>query len=188
MLHNNISIFIPHIGCPNQCSFCNQKSITGITTAPTPEEVTEICVNAFNQINDKSNTEIAFFGGSFTAIDRNYMISLLECVQQFIGIDRFKGVRISTRPDCIDFKILQLLKKYNVTSIELGTQSMFDEVLKANDRGHTVNNIKNAAKLIKEFDFELGMQMMVGLYKSTPELDFVITSYSIHYTKLYEIV
>lgn len=171
MTHNNISIFIPHIGCPNKCSFCNQNSITGQCDAPAPFEVKSICKKTFYEIEDKSNTEIAFFGGSFTAIDRQYMIDLLESVQEFIGIDKFKGIRISTRPDCIDEEILNLLKKYNVTSIELGAQSMDDNVLFENDRGHTSEDVKNASKLIKSFGFELGLQMMVGLYKSTPEID-----------------
>ncbi len=171
MSHNNISIFIPHIGCPNKCSFCNQNSITGETQTPTPYEVNKICKNAFNQIEDKQNTEIAFFGGSFTAIDRYYMQELLQCVQEFIGNNKFSGIRISTRPDCINQEILDLLKKYNVKSIELGAQSTNDNVLFHNDRGHSFEDIANASNLIKTNGFELGLQMMVGLYKSTPEID-----------------
>ncbi len=171
MSHNNISIFIPHIGCPNKCSFCNQNSITGQCDAPAPFEVKAVCKKAFFEIKDKHNTEIAFFGGSFTAIDRQYMIDLLESVQEFIGVDKFKGIRISTRPDCIDDNILKILKKYNVTSIELGAQSMDDNVLLENNRGHTSKDVIKASNLIKDFGFELGLQMMVGLYKSTPEKD-----------------
>lgn len=176
MSHNNISIFIPHIGCPNKCSFCNQNSITGQCDAPAPFEVKAICKKAFTELKDKQNTEIAFFGGSFTAIDRQYMLDLLECVQEFIGVDKFKGIRISTRPDCIDEEVLIILKKYNVTSIELGAQSMDDNVLFDNDRGHTSDDVRNASKLIKAFGFELGLQMMVGLYKSTPENDLKTAS------------
>lgn len=171
MSHSNISIFIPHLGCPNTCSFCNQNSITGLSKAPTGDEVNAICRKAFDEISDKDNTEIAFFGGSFTAINKNYMLELLVSVQEFIGENKFKGIRISTRPDCINDEILTLLKEYNVTSIELGVQSMSDEVLFANDRGHTSQHVKNAVALIKKYDFELGLQMMVGLYKSTVELD-----------------
>ena len=171
MSHNNISIFIPHIGCPNKCSFCNQNSITGETDAPSPFEVKQICKNAYNQIIDKQNTEIAFFGGSFTAIDRCYMIELLQSVQEFIGDNKFKGIRISTRPDYINQEILDLLKSYNITAIELGAQSTDNDVLSCNDRGHTFEDIQKASNLIKLNGFELGLQMMVGLYKSTKEID-----------------
>lgn len=169
MKHSNISIFIPHIGCPNKCSFCNQHTISGAEKAPTVYEVKEICKKAYDEIKDKSNTEIAFFGGSFTAIPRQYMIELLESVQEFIdtGDGRgFRGIRISTRPDCIDSEILDILKKYNVTAIELGAQSMCDNILEANDRGHTSEDVVKASELIKKYGFELGLQMMVGLYKS----------------------
>jgi len=166
MRHNNISVFIPHIGCPNMCSFCNQHTISGTQKAPSPEEVHEICRKAYHEISDKSESEIAFFGGSFTAIPHDYMISLLECVQEFIGEDGFKGIRISTRPDCITPEILDILKKYHVTSIELGAQSMSDRVLEANNRGHSVQDIFNASSLIREYGFELGLQIMIGLYQS----------------------
>lgn len=167
MAHNNVSIFVAHVGCPNICSFCNQHTISGSQSAPTIDEVRSTCKMAFNQIEDKSNTEIAFFGGSFTAIEKSYMVALLECVQDFIGKDKFVGIRISTRPDCITSKILDILKKYNVTAIELGCQSMKDSVLTANRRGHTAQDVYNACELIKSYGFELGLQMMVGLYTST---------------------
>lgn len=119
--------------------------------------------------NESINSEIAFFGGSFTAIDKEYMLELLDATKPYI--DKFKGIRISTRPDCIDEQILQILKSYNVTSIELGAQSMNDDVLKANDRGHTSNEVYKASELIKKHGLSLGLQMMTGLYKSTYELD-----------------
>lgn len=118
---------------------------------------------------DTLNAEIAFFGGSFTAIDRNYMISLLEATKPYI--DRFYGIRISTRPDYIDDEVLSLLKKYNVTSIELGAQSMDDIVLSANNRGHSSADVISASKLIKTYGFSLGLQMMTGLYCSTAQKD-----------------
>ncbi len=167
MAHNNVSIFVAHVGCPNLCSFCNQHTISGNQTAPTIEEVQATCEQAFNQIEDKSNTEIAFFGGSFTAIEHSYMVALLECVQEFIGEGKFQGIRVSTRPDCITAEILETLKQYHVTAIELGCQSMKDEVLLANRRGHTAQDVLNACELIKSYGFELGLQMMVGLYTST---------------------
>lgn len=173
MSHNNISIFVPHLGCPHKCSFCNQNSITGQQKAPTVSEVYETCKKAFGEIDNKENTEIAFFGGSFTAIPRKYMTDLLMSVQEFIGKNKFRGIRISTRPDRITSEILDILKQYNVTTIELGVQSMFNDVLNANRRGHTADDVYDAVKLIKNYGFDLGLQLMVGLYKSTPEKDLI---------------
>lgn len=115
-------------------------------------------------------TEIAFFGGSFTAIDRGYMISLLEASRPFVG--DFYGIRVSTRPDCIDDEILDILGEYGVTSIELGAQSMNNSVLELNKRGHTAEDVVNASEKIKKKGFSLGLQMMTGLYGSTLERDF----------------
>lgn len=166
MKHNNISIFIPHTGCPHMCSFCNQHTISGTQKAPSPEEVKRICEQAYNEIPEKSDSEIAFFGGSFTAVPREYMLELLESVQEFTGEKGFKGIRISTRPDCINTEILDILKKYHVTSIELGAQSMSNKVLEANERGHTAEDVFKASELIRQYGFELGLQMMIGLYQS----------------------
>ena len=166
----NISIFVPHAGCPHTCSFCNQRTITGSGKIPTGNDTAEIVKKALEEYENPEETEIAFFGGSFTAIDRKYMLELLTCVQPFIGKNKFHGIRISTRPDCIDREILDILKKYNVTSIELGAQSMSEKVLLANERGHTAKQVENACGLIREYGcFELGLQMMVGLYKSSEE-------------------
>lgn len=172
MKHSNVSVFVPHVGCPNKCSFCDQRTISGSQSAPTAEQVREICSKAVSQVKSLENAEIAFFGGSFTAIPEDYMIRLLETAHDFLGADKFKGIRISTRPDCIDEKKLELLKKYGVTSIELGAQSMKDEVLAANNRGHTAEDVRKASLLIKEYGFELGLQMMVGLYKSSQSDEF----------------
>ena len=125
---------------------------------------------ALDSLKENSiEAEIAFFGGSFTAIKRDYMISLLDATAPYI--DRFRGIRLSTRPDAIDAEVLSLLKSYRVTSIELGAQSMSDEVLLANGRGHTADAVREASALIKTHGFELGLQMMTGLYKSSDELD-----------------
>lgn len=167
MSHSNISIFVPHAGCPQQCSFCNQKTISGSQCQPTAEDVHRICSQALEQISDRKNTEIAFFGGSFTAIDRSYMTELLKAAKCYLGENGFKGIRISTRPDFIDNEVLKLLKSFGVTSIELGAQSMVNRVLEANERGHTVENVYRACQLIRNHGFELGLQMMVGLYQST---------------------
>ena len=173
MGHANISVFVPHIGCPHQCSFCNQRSISGQQMAPTPQTVRATCEEAIRLRAGKlRDTELAFFGGSFTAIERGYMISLLEAAQSFLGEGGFAGIRISTRPDAVDGEILRLLQQYGVTAIELGVQSMNDRVLRANGRGHTAQDVVQAVDIIRQAGFELGLQMMTGLYESTVEDDW----------------
>ena len=167
MKHSNISIFIPHIGCPHMCSFCDQRTISGAEQPPDGNDVREICRKALDEIKEPENTEIAFFGGSFTAVPRDYMLELLTAAHEFVGEGKFHGIRCSTRPDCIDREVLELLKKYGVTSIELGAQSMSDMVLEANERGHSAEDVVNAGCLIREYGFELGLQMMTGLYMSS---------------------
>lgn len=168
--HSNIAIFIPHMGCPNACSFCNQRVISSTVSAPSAKDVGRILRAACERLPD-GEAEIAFFGGSFTAVDRNYMVSLLEAAQPFLKSGKVRGIRCSTRPDCIDAEVLELLKSYGTTAIELGAQSMDDGVLSANGRGHTAGDVCSASALIKEYGFELGLQMMIGLYRSTPEKD-----------------
>ncbi len=172
MSHANISVFVPHLGCPNRCSFCDQNIISGADKLPRAEDI-ENAVNIAKSSPhyDAENTELAFFGGSFTAINQDYMIELLAKAKQFINIGDICGIRISTRPDCINTDVLKILKQYGVTAIELGAQSMSDEVLLANNRGHRADDVVNASNLVKSFGFELGLQMMTGLYKSTYELD-----------------
>ncbi len=169
MSHANVAIFVPHNGCPNQCSFCNQKNITGVTHQPSPGEVEDILKNVKNNNKDM---QIAFFGGSFTAIDQSYMINLLKVASNYVKKGHFSGIRISTRPDAINDNILNILEKYNVTDIELGAQSMNDDVLRANHRGHTREDIISASNLIKSRGFSLGLQMMTGLYKSNYNIDY----------------
>ncbi len=171
MSHSNISIFVPHAGCPHMCSFCDQRTISGSCDMPDGGDVERICSAALEEIADRFDTEIAFFGGSFTAIDRGYMLSLLRAAAPFVGKDGFRGIRISTRPDYIDGEVLDILKEYGATSIELGAQSMDDEVLAANERGHTSADVERASALIRRRGFELGLQMMTGLYKSSAEKD-----------------
>lgn len=118
---------------------------------------------------EAKNIEIAFFGGSFTAIDREYMLSLLKAANKFT--DHFGGIRISTRPDYIDPEILEILANHNVTSIELGAQSTDENVLASNNRGHSKKHIFVASDLIKSFGFSLGLQMMTGLYGSDFDKD-----------------
>lgn len=171
MKKTNISIFVPHAGCPHRCSFCDQKSISGKEKAPDPQQVFSLLEQQSSHLEGMGiSAEIAFFGGSFTAIPRGYMQSLLEAANS--AIERFPcytGIRCSTRPDCISGEILELLTRYGVTAVELGAQSMDDAVLKANDRGHTADDVRRASELIKNSSIELGLQMMTGLYKDSEQ-------------------
>lgn len=170
MSHSNVAIFVPHLGCPHNCSFCNQRTISGAQTVPTPQEVSATASGALAQLGDKAaEAEIAFFGGSFTAVEPELMESLLAAAAPFVGKGMFKGIRLSTRPDAIDDFKLDILARYGVTSVELGAQSMDDRVLKMNGRGHTADDVRAASRLIKERGFELGLQMMTGLYGDTPD-------------------
>ncbi len=169
MSHSNIAIFVPHAGCPHCCSFCDQHTITGSVTVPHAQDVERACRQAWDEVSDRSDTEIAFFGGSFTAIPREYMTELLDAAKPFVGGEGFKGIRISTRPDCIDSEVLWLLRSYGVTAIELGAQSMSDRVLELNERGHSAQAVYDASALIRGYGFELGLQIMVGLYGSAAE-------------------
>ena len=166
----NVAVFVPHNGCPNKCSFCDQRHITGQQIQPDADYVKSTLEIALNNLKEKSfDSEIAFFGGSFTAIDRVYMLKLLESTKPYI--DNFKGIRISTRPDAISREVLEILKGFKVTSIELGAQSMSDSVLDANERGHSAEDVRKASELIRSFGFSLRLQMMTGLYQSSEELD-----------------
>lgn len=172
MKHINIGLFVPHSGCPHCCSFCNQKTISGSARELKTDDIIEACEIALESGKvDPDNSEIAFFGGSFTAIDEEYMISLLKTAKKYIDNKSFKGIRISTRPDCIDAYKLNILKEYGVTAIELGAQSMVDSVLDINERGHSADDVRIASELIKEYGFSLGLQMMTGLMGSDFEKD-----------------
>ena len=163
-----IPIFVPHLGCPNDCIFCNQKSISGQKSNMTKEKAKEIIENYLKSI-DKENAqiEIAFFGGSFTAIEEERQEELLQVASEFVKSGQVESIRVSTRPDAIDKKILKRLKKYKVKTIELGVQSSKNYILKRINRGHTFEDVKRAAKLIRWNGFRLGVQMMVGLPEST---------------------
>lgn len=162
MRHVNIPIFIPHLGCPNQCVFCNQRTISGIREFSC-EEVKKTIERDLSTLSDDDEVEIAFFGGSFTGIDRSLMISLLEIAHAYIDEGRVCGLRCSTRPDYINKEILDILKAYGVKTIELGLQSSSDNVLEITKRGHNFESEKNACRLIVENGFNLIGQMMIGL-------------------------
>ena len=172
MKHANVAIFVPHLGCPHACSFCDQRTISGSPRAPGPEEVARTAAAALTQMGERAGAaEIAFFGGSFTAVEPALMESLLRAAAPFVGPGRFRGIRVSTRPDAIDPPRLAILRRYGVTAVELGAQSMDDAVLRLNGRGHTAADVEKAAVLIRQGGFELGLQMMTGLYGSTPAGD-----------------
>ena len=165
--HVNIPIFIPHLGCPNCCVFCNQRTISGVT---------EFDISTVKQqIDDAIATsegkerEIAFFGGSFTGIDRELMISMLEIASGYVVSGDVAGIRCSTRPDYINKEILAILQKYNVKTVELGIQSISPVVLACTKRGHTFDDIKTACQLVVDYGFELVGQMMIGLPSSSLE-------------------
>lgn len=169
MKQTNLSIFVPHVGCPHRCSFCDQRSISGTQKPPRAADVEELLTTQAEHLTASGiKAEIAFFGGSFTAIERGYMLELLEAAKA--AVERFScynGIRCSTRPDCISPQIISVLKAYGVTFVELGAQSMSDEVLQANERGHSAQDVRNAAQLIRESGIGLGLQMMTGLYKDS---------------------
>ncbi len=173
MRHVNIPIFIPHLGCPNQCVFCNQRSISG-TLFFDAEKLPSIIEEALSTAED-AECEIAFFGGSFTGIDRTLMISLLDVAQSYADAGRAVGIRMSTRPDYIDEEIIDILKKYTITQVELGIQSMSDRVLEISKRGHTAADSLRALALLKDSGFETVGQMMIGLPGSSPE-DEILTA------------
>lgn len=168
--HFNVAIFVPHVGCPRQCSFCNQHTITGDAGQPAPEDVKESAYTAFRSLGDRvRQAEIAFFGGSFTAIDKGYMESLLQAAQECVKLYGFTGIRVSTRPDAVEMPVLRLLQAYGVTAVELGAQSMDDRVLALNSRGHTAAQTLEGAKRVKGMGFSFGLQMMTGLYGDTDQ-------------------
>ena len=163
-----IPIFVPHLGCPNDCIFCNQKSISGQKENMTKEKAKKIIDNYLETIkNEEAEVEIAFYGGSFTAIELKLQEELLETAYEYIKDGKVEAIRISTRPDCIDKEVLKRLKKYKVKTIELGVQSANDYILKRTNRGHTFADVKKASRMIRWNGFKLGHQMMVGLPEST---------------------
>jgi histone acetyltransferase (RNA polymerase elongator complex component) len=161
--HYNIPIFLPELACPHRCIFCNQSQISGVHTIPQPAEVEQIILNHLTTIPaDNSSIQIAFFGGSFTALPLDIQKNYLEVAAAFIP-QQIDSIRISTRPDYINNENLELLKFYGVKNIELGAQSLHNEVLKLSARGHSVADVEIASQLILEMGFELGLQMMIGL-------------------------
>lgn len=162
--HYHIPIFIPDFGCPFRCIFCNQKTITSTNTYPSVLEIQsqiERWLTSIPTVN--SIVEVAFFGGNFTGIPVETQQKYLATVAPFLESKRVQSIRISTRPDAITEEILLRLKNFGVKSIELGAQSLNNNVLLASRRGHTGEDVIQASALILKHNFTLGLQMMVGL-------------------------
>lgn len=189
--HVNIPIFIPHLGCPNQCVFCNQRTISGVREFD-PASVVPIIEEALSTVDPTDECEIAFFGGSFTGIDRALMTELLETAYSYVRVGRVTSIRCSTRPDYIDEEIIEILKRYGVRTVELGLQSSSDTVLEWTKRGHTYHDEKRAARLITEAGLELVGQMMIGLPGATPDSELATARFIIesgaHAARIYPTV
>lgn len=172
-LHYIIPIFVPHEGCPHDCVFCNQNSITGVTTNKVNSETVKNIIEEYLSTIKRENSivEVSFYGGTFTAIDMNKQKELLSVAKQYKDKGAIDFIHLSTRPDYINHEILKNLKEYSTDIIELGVQSMDDEVLKKSGRGHTSNDVVKASQLIKEYGFTLGHQIMLGLPGDTFQKD-----------------
>lgn len=164
-----IPVFVPHLGCPNDCVFCNQRAITGVRNATTGETVLKAIDDARRIIPDAAAPELAFYGGSFTAIDDALQLELLEAAQRLFSLYSNASIRVSTRPDCVDDRAVDRLAKFGVRCVELGAQSMCDDVLNASNRGHTSRDTVAAADLLRERGVGLILQMMTGLPGDTAE-------------------
>lgn len=161
--HYTIPVFIPELACPNRCVFCNQQKISGQILIPGKDEIISKIENYLDGFTPDAHIEIGFFGGSFTGVPQKEQEYFLQIAQPYLRSGRIHGVRVSTRPDYISRERLDLLKNYGVTTIELGAQSLDEEVLLKSKRGHTIAHVEKAASLIRLYGFSLGLQMMTGL-------------------------
>jgi histone acetyltransferase (RNA polymerase elongator complex component) len=167
--HYTIPVFIPELACPNRCVFCNQQKISGQILIPTSVEIIAQIERYLGGFEDGAHIEIGFFGGSFTGVPFQEQKNFLQIAQPYLLSGRIHGIRVSTRPDYISVESLDLLKAFGVTTIELGAQSLDEEVLLKSKRGHTVEDVEKAASLIHAYGFSLGLQMMTGLPGDTLE-------------------
>ncbi len=170
MKHYNIPVFIPHLGCPHNCIFCNQKKITGQANPCTIEDAKKEIERHLSFLPE-GEIEISFFGGSFTAIPVAEQEAFLSLAQEYVKKGQVQGIRLSTRPDSVEWDTLKRLQHYGVTTVELGVQSFCDEVLQKSGRGHTAECAVSACKRVKEGGFSLGIQLMCGLPADTLAFD-----------------
>ena len=167
-----IPVFIPHAGCPHRCVFCNQAPTTGrVQALPSTAHLHETIVRFLSYRRDEDRyTEISFYGGNFLGLNTGTIVTLLDAVSPYVARGQVNGIRFSTRPDTIEASRLDLIADYPVTTIEIGVQSMNDDVLELSRRGHTVRDVRKAAALLNHGPYAVGMQMMIGLPGDTPEL------------------
>lgn len=158
-----IPVFVPHLGCPNDCVFCNQRRISGAQEPAGVENVKNAIESAAALPRNGAKRQLAFYGGSFTAIPSCQQEALLGAAKEYLDRGEIDAIRLSTRPDAIDGAVLARLKRYGVETIELGAQSLCDEILLLSGRGHTAADVVNASEQIKAAGFRLILQMMTGL-------------------------
>jgi len=168
-----IPFFIPHSGCPHQCVFCNQKKITGEHNQPFPESIPVKIADYLKTDKKKKPVQVAFYGGTFTALPRETQRRYLAAVQPFIHAGKVESIRVSTRPDCITEEVLSLLVEHRVSTVELGAQSMDDSVLARAGRGHTGADTVSAVALLRKHAFSIGIQLMPGLPGDSRERFFM---------------
>jgi len=160
-----IPIFLPNLGCPHQCAFCNQTSITGVTPDTISPDTLCLLINEFLEYKktQRRSVQVSFYGGNFLGLKKDYIRILLDETTKFVKNKSIDSIRFSTRPDTISDKQLDIIKDYPVSTIEIGVQSMDNQVLAMAKRGHTALETEKAAALLKERNYDVGMQMMVGL-------------------------
>jgi len=166
-----IPVFVPHLGCPHACVFCNQNRISGAERPATAETVREAIKQAAALPQTGAKRQLAFYGGSFTAIPLAEQTALLAAAKDALDRGEIDAIRLSTRPDAIDETVLRRLREYGVETIELGAQSMDEQVLRLSGRGHTAADVERASRLIKDRGFRLILQMMTGLPGDDEEKD-----------------
>ncbi len=166
-----LPVFVPHLGCPHACVFCNQRRISGAQSPARPEDVKNLTAHSAAFLPTGGKRQLAFYGGSFTAIPEKEQEALLSAAKEALDRGEIDAIRLSTRPDAIDDTVLARLRRYGVGTVELGAQSMDDEVLRLSGRGHTAADVARASALVRAAGFELILQMMTGLPGSDDEKD-----------------
>jgi histone acetyltransferase (RNA polymerase elongator complex component) len=159
-----IPIFLPYLGCLHRCLFCNQKVTAKEVPSPfSVQTFIEASLASLPSDEKMKEKQVAFYGGSFTAIPKDEQILYLKAAQAFLASGMIDSIRVSTRPDALNEEILQMLKEHGVKTVELGVQSMIDEVLSLSKRGHSTEDVISAVSRLKRRGFEVGLQLMIGL-------------------------
>ncbi len=164
-----IPVFVPHLGCPNDCVFCNQRRISGQQKSAQAQDVRDAIERAAALLPKGAKRQLAFYGGSFTAIPAREQEALLGAAKEYLDRGEISVIRLSTRPDAIDGEVLNRLARFGVETVELGAQSMSDRVLTLAGRGHTAKDVEDASRLIRQRGFKLILQMMTGLPGDTEQ-------------------